>query len=583
LNKRQTTRAIIYASILAGGIFSCAISALAANVLPGAASPGTVRQSLSKQNPNSPPAASQLQSPTVPQPQQAAASAAAQKVTFKLEQIKLIGNHIYSTEELSAIYKDKLHKVISVADLFQIEEDITAFYRNNGYILSRAILPPQQLHNGIVTIQIIEGYIDKITISGNPQGAKPIVESFGNQIMKDRPVQLSHLEKYLMLLNEIPATTVKGVFSPSTSNVGAATFDLDTDHSLVTGYVSYDNYGTAYIGPQQMTGNINLNSLFISGDTTQFTLIKTPQESELTYAALNYGVPIDSEGNNIQIGGNSDKTRPQFVLEPEEIVGISSLYYLGLQHPMIRTPTQSLTVHSTFNYESSNTTILGAQLYTDEMRTIELGAVYTISDSWRGSNNITANFEQGLPILGYSSDTNPATAQTSNPGGTAVFTKVDFQMSRLQQVKGPFSVLALVSGQWSLDPLLATEQYSYGGPIQGRGYETGELVGDSGLAGTAELHYDLSVNKFFISGVQFYTFYDIGMIENHVVTPNTIKSQSASSTGGGARFALSKYITGNIVWAQPLTRRVAAEVLADGGTGNGYAPTVLFSLVATMD
>ncbi len=36
------------------------------------------------------------------------------------------------------------------------------------------------------------------------------------------------------------------------------------------GYMSYDNYGTRYIGPQQLTGNIDYSSLIASGDNVDF-------------------------------------------------------------------------------------------------------------------------------------------------------------------------------------------------------------------------------------------------------------------------------------------------------------------------
>ncbi len=69
----------------------------------------------------------------------------AQKIKFKLGDIELVGNHVISTQVLSLLYKDKIGKEITVADLFAIVQNITNFYRNNGYIISRAILPPQHV------------------------------------------------------------------------------------------------------------------------------------------------------------------------------------------------------------------------------------------------------------------------------------------------------------------------------------------------------------------------------------------------------------------------------------------------------
>jgi len=54
--------------------------------------------------------------------------------------------------------------MITVAELQQIVQDITNYYRNNGYILSRAVLPPQHVANGVVYVQVIEGYIDHVKV-----------------------------------------------------------------------------------------------------------------------------------------------------------------------------------------------------------------------------------------------------------------------------------------------------------------------------------------------------------------------------------------------------------------------------------
>jgi len=58
---------------------------------------------------------------------------------------------------------------------------------------------------------------------------------------------------------------------------GAADLTLVTENRLLTGYMSYDNYGTLYIGPQQMTANLGLKLLISSGDSTNLLLQKHPE------------------------------------------------------------------------------------------------------------------------------------------------------------------------------------------------------------------------------------------------------------------------------------------------------------------
>ena len=44
---------------------------------------------------------------------------------------------------------------------------ITVFYVNNGYINSGAIIPDQEIIDGVLTIQVIEGRLSRVDIEGN--------------------------------------------------------------------------------------------------------------------------------------------------------------------------------------------------------------------------------------------------------------------------------------------------------------------------------------------------------------------------------------------------------------------------------
>jgi hemolysin activation/secretion protein len=547
------------------------------DVLPGAAMPEQVSRSLSEEQPV---ATASAPPPVIAEKekQKSPLGEAAQKIKFHLNGVVLVGNHVYPTSQLEPIYKDKIHKEITVAQLFDVVQDITNYYRNNGYIVSRAVLPPQHVKNGIVKIQIVEGFIDKVTVGGDPRGAKCMVLVFGKRIHSCPPLQISRMEKYLLLANEIPGTDVKAVLSPSKTETGAADLTLMTRNSPITGYFSYDDYGTRYIGPQQMTGNFSLNSFFNSGDAGNVTMTKTPKGGELTYLDINYSTPLTDEGTRILVGGTRTHTHPLFVLRPSQIDGQTDNYYTTVSYPMRRSRTESLSLRSGFNYLDSSVTTHGFKLYTDHIRSLDFGLTYNFADRFYGANLISTDLRQGIPLFGYSTDTNPDTAETSRPGGRADYTKIVLQLSRLQAIKGPVSLYFAFNGQWAFNPLLASEQFTFGGSQLGRGYDVAELIGDKGTAGTLELRYDLGVNKFYIQSMQLYAYYDAGVIWNMKTSAGSPERLSGTAAGFGSRFYMNKYISGNIMWTQVLTKKIAAEALIHQGT----RPRVFFSVVASF-
>lgn len=545
--------------------------------LPGSVQPSQVGKAIESQQPTQ---ATEILPPILnqQQPVKREIPPEAEKITFQLNSVTLTGNTIYSTSQLRFIYEKELHHTIPVSKLFEIVQGITNYYRNNGYVLSRAILPPQHVKGGNVTIQIIEGYIGQIEVTGKPKGAKRMVARFGNKIKECRPLQIKRLEKYMYLANEIPGTQVRAVLAASKKQAGAADLALVTENKPVSGYFSYDNYGTRYIGPQQMTGNFTANSFLMSGDSGQITMSKTPKGGELTYIDTNYSFPVTAEGTRWQVGATRVQTHPLFILQPAQIDGVNTNFYTMINYPIIRDRSRSLTLRTGFNYLDSNVDTFTFKLYTDHLRSLDFGLTYNFADKWNGSNLISADFRQGLPIFGYTSNTNLETAQTSRPGGRGKYTKVAATLSRVQAIKGRWSVYGIFQGQWAFNPLLASEQFTFGGSVLGRGYDVAEIIGDRGAAGSVEIRYDYALPKLKLNYMQFYVFYDAGMMWNYEYVGGTPLKQSGTSTGIGVRFGLTNYITGNLMWTQVLTKQVAAEELI----GDGKRPRVFFSLLASM-
>lgn len=547
------------------------------DVLPGPAMPEQVAKAL-KPKPSLVPA--NLGPAPVIQPASKApqVSAEQQKIKFKLNGINLIGNHVYTTEQLKPIYQSQIGKTISVADLFAIVQNITNFYRNNGYIITFATLPPQKSKNGVVTVQVIEGYINNVSVTGEPHNVKCLVEGFGYRIRKCPPLKISQVEEYMLLANEIPNTSVKAVLSPSKEGLGAADLNLVTVSKPISAYFSEDNYGTRYIGQQQLTGNVTMYSLFNSGDSTALTFTKTTKGGELTFADLDYNAALGDGGTRYTLGVTHVHTHPLFVLQPTQTDGLNNNFYASIVYPYLRTRSQSMNFTAGFNWlESGTNTILGL-LYDDHIRSLDLGANYNFADRYYGANMMSLNFRKGLPLWGYNTDTNQFTANTSRPGGYAAYTKFTGQISRLQSMRWNFSLLAVGKGQWAFVPLLSSEQFTFGGNPMGRGYDPAEIIGDRGLAGSLELRYDWAINRI-VNNLQFYAFYDIGAMWNILVNFTSPAKVSASSTGLGVRFAMTKYISGNLMWTQPLTKVVAAQALI----GRGWLPRTYFSIVANFD
>ncbi|MBN2315155.1 MAG: hypothetical protein JXM79_14590 [Sedimentisphaerales bacterium] len=72
--------------------------------------------------------------------------------SFVLEGIDLEGVTVYDEHELTSFYEDKIGQSVTFQDLRGVAQAITDKYRNDGYILSRAIFPIQVVQEGRVRL-----------------------------------------------------------------------------------------------------------------------------------------------------------------------------------------------------------------------------------------------------------------------------------------------------------------------------------------------------------------------------------------------------------------------------------------------
>lgn len=517
----------------------------------------------------------------------------AEAIQFHLTDIILEGNTIYSNAQLRPLYQNKLNSTISIGKLIGIVQSITNYYRNNGYILSRAILPPQRIVGGVVHIRILEGFIDKVTVTGKPRGARALLQAYGKNIAANRPLRIKSMERYMQLANAIPGVSAKAVLEPSKTSTGASDLALAAEMKPVSGFISFDNFGTRYIGPTQLTGDIEGDSLFRSGDKTQMVVAGTPQmksrihypyppvsgqidsnqAGQLLYFDASHDTPLGSDGMRFIFDGNYSETRPGFVLAPLNIIGRSNTFTSTVKYPVYLSRSQNFTVLGSFVYLDSGVRSQGVQLYLDHIRKVNATGNYDFSDGLLGNNSLGASVTQGLDVLGA---TPTQEVDVSRIKGRSVFTKFNGQLSRLQQLPWRFSAFVLMQGQYSVTPLLASEQFGFGGPQVGRGYDPSEIIGDQGLSGSAELRYSVGPNRKLLQAIQLYAFYDAGEIWNRKTIGLPFK-QSGVSTGGGIRMFFTNNFSGNFYVAKPMTKPAAAENIDH----NGLAPRYYFSMTAT--
>ncbi len=542
---------------------SCLVPAIAfaQTTLPTTVEPGRVLPDLQQQTPivkSAPP----VELNTSPD---AVAPAGADKVTFILNDLRVTGNKRVPTSDLMPLWQGKLGQKISLADIYGIANGITRMYRERGYLLSRALVPEQEVKDGTVEINLLEGFVSGYTVQGGKDiAAREQIEAYAKQIVAAGTLKSSTLEHYLLLMNDIPGQSVRAVLSPSVSTPGGADLTLVPTRQAVQGVVSIDNYGSSYLGPMRLSGTAQYNNLFNIPNYASVTALAAPEARELGFVSGSYRQIVGAEGT--KVGGDLSFTHTNPSLpNPLDALNTKGDAYLAravVEHPFIRERSTNLT--GTASIEATRDRTMFAPAFNaleteDRLRVARVGATGSLLDTIGGYNTLSLQGSHGFSILGATEQND---LRKSRASGDPDFTKLTAEATRLQRLFGPFTALVGVTGQYSFDPLLSSEEFALGGTDYGRGYDFSQITGDHGVAGKVELAYNGDAYKF-VRGYQLYTFYDIGEVWRRAPGAGQDSRDSLASVGLGSRIDLPESVRGELYVAKPLTQPVVSRGASD--------------------
>ena len=479
----------------------------------------------------------------------------AEKVRFVLKSLEITGLEVYSTSDLASYFEPMLNQEISLKDIFVLAESITARYRTDGYIVSRVIVPAQSIKAGKVVLQAVEGFISDVRFVSLPDDREALVKAYAGKIKDVRPLTAAVLERYMLLVNDLPGVFANATMSPSETVFGAADLTVQVSQRQISAGIGYDNQGGRAIGPGRVNTNVELYNVLGLHERTA-VLVATTLNEELRYYSVHHEQQIGTEGGKLLVGANFVRA------EPEDLSAIivnietsSDTYFLTYTHPVLRSRAQNVYLRANFSSHDGETDLLGIRLNKDHLRVLRFGLAYDLVDSFGGVNLVDIELSQGLNALGSSDNGDPALSASN---GKVDFTKLYLYAARLQDVAPHWSFLTALNGQYAFDDLLTSELFAYGGPLFGRGYDPSEFVGDNGLAAKIELRYDNSIPAKSQLPFTAYAFYDVGWIWQR--TGASLEDTKAiSSAGLGIRLSLGRYLAGFAEAAKPLSRDVAAE------------------------
>lgn len=484
--------------------------------------------------------------------------------TFILSAVNIEGATVFSTEELAQDFQPYLASRVGQTELDKIAADITERYRRAGYILSYAVVPEQSVSSGIVRIRVIEGFIGKVRISGNRQGAAA-TRNLAERLGTDRPLRKATLERTLGLMRDIPGINLVDTRisrSPKNPASHELTVILRSDRIRALAYT--DNRGTIDGARLRAYSSFSLASLAVPGDQLQVDLFSVPYEDfRYLYGQVKFSAPLDSDGLRISFSASRGDQFQRFTGLNQN--GKSRQFTAELEYPFLQSRALSLTGHASINDWKSEEELGDTLVQRDRLQVARAWLEFSGGSRTRVDGRV--GISRGLDLGSVTEKGDPL---ASRPGASAKFTKFNANVRVVTPVADRLTLRIDTSAQYSTKPLLVPEEFALGGSRIGRAFDFNEISGDHGIGGTVELGYRLPDSKHGPKSIELFAFADGGGTFRKRSSPFIPDEQWLASAGAGARFSALGFL-----WSGEIGVPVARSRVNRG-------PRAFFSVVKTF-
>ncbi|MGJ3258542.1 MAG: ShlB/FhaC/HecB family hemolysin secretion/activation protein [Rhodospirillales bacterium] len=489
---------------------------------------------------------------------------------FVLSAVTFIGNTVYRSADFTKFYEQLLAREISTEDVRKIASDVTGFYRENGYFLSRAVVETQNLEFGVLTIRVIEGKITEVKLEAETAEQKNMLRPYGDKITDDaRPANVNTVERYLLLMNDLPGIDARGQVRRVDDDKGIYALDVSVTKKPVSAFFNIDNRGTRSIGRDQAYVSATANGWLTGRDSTRMGVFTIPSSpNELAYVELAQQWALGTEGTTVSVSGSYSTIDAGAAEEDNDLNSQSTRAGIGISHPIVRGRAENLNLHGRLDASRQKQFDFGVYDFEDRLQVLRGGLEGYYEDGMKGANYGTLWISRGLGL----DDSDRLAPQRSRSGGRPVFTKIYARADRRQLLSDYWAVKVSVAGQVADQRLLSNEEFSLGGYLYGRGYDAGEISGTHGAAGSVELQFGDNLDNDWLSSYQFYGFYDGGVVWETAENGYASDHESLTSAGVGVRAGLGESFITGVELATPLTRP------ADEIGGDGKEPRVFMFL-----
>ncbi len=480
--------------------------------------------------------------------------------TFVIKEVKFLGNLSIPSKELEPFVQDLIGRPITLSEIDAAVSKIKEHYRSKGFVAVYAFVPAQQILTGTLKIDIMEGRVGEVKITGERRW-------FGQDMLKKmfrmKPGEIltyNGLRRDLAVLGKNRDLEPKAVLEPG-SQPGTTNAVVEVKEKFpfhISGDIN--NSGSKNTGLERY--GLTAEHTNVTGHMDDLTTTVQYGRDSLALGAA-YAVPVIPQwGTTLGYSFSYTDIDVKGPFAPLLVSGDAMSHSVDIFQPIMETEDWNITWKFGFDSKSIQNYLLGLPSTRDELRILNTGLNFEESDE-KGKTFSSHEFAYGIPNFLGSSD--KVEIEASRLGTGAQFFVYRGSLTRFQKISDDILVTLRTSVQSSKDALPPSEQISIGGSKTVRGYQEGEYLGDTGGYLAMDAYFPLyflpeawqlpgaseSVRKQF----QAVVFADYGYAELVSPLAGEKKNRDLAGVGVGLRAHLYDKFYGRVEYAFPVGDR----------------------------
>ena len=471
-----------------------------------------------------------------------------QPATFDLLELRIKGNTMLDRKQLErSIYPFLgLKKDVDTVELARSAlEDL---YRKQGYQTVSVDIPEQDVKNGIVYLQVVEGKVSRLRVKDSRYFSLGKIKAGVPELAEGKVPNFPEMQKQLAALGgESPDRKIQPVLRAG-ETPGTLEVDLKVKDELpLHGRVELNGRNTSSTSRLRLVSSLHYDNLWQAMHSASLMYQVSPEENkEVDVWAGTYAMPLFNSDARLALYAVSSSSSSQIASAGAlSVLGIGNIYGVRVVKPLAARGDyfHSGTLGVDYKDFQEDLKLLGADsiktpiAYTpflaqysggfrskESMTMFDLGAHFSV----RGLGNDQKEFEQKryLARANYMYLTGDLKFKHDLPLGMEVNTHF--------------------SGQYADSPLISNEQYSLGGAQTVRGYFETQALADDGMFGSLELHSPHlgALDWDYLNSLKLLAFLDAGRGWVKDALPGNVKGYTLSSGGVGVHFLVWKHLSG---------------------------------------